>query len=133
MTNLLHNDFQNKEETFAIIGAAMDVHKQLGFGFLEAVYQEALAIELTIRGIPFVQERSINITYKQHQLSKYYIADFLCFENIIIEIKALSELTNTHEAQVLNYLKATGLKVALLINFGEKSLKYKRIANNNYF
>ena len=116
-----------KEESYEIIGAAMDVHNELGSGFLEAVYQEALALEFNKRNIPFKQEKRIEITYKNQILSKHYIADFICFNKIIIETKALSELIGNHESQVINYLKATDLKLGLLINFGSESLEYKRL------
>ena len=115
-----------KEEVYNIIGAAMEVHSVLGCGFSEAVYQEALAIEMAERGIPFEQEKFIQIAYKKKVLKKYYQADFVCYDKIILELKALSALTSEHESQLLNYLKATGLKLGILINFGEKSLVYKR-------
>ena len=104
----------------------MEVHSMLGCGFSEAVYQEALAIEMTERGIPFELEKLIQIDYKGKVLKKYYQADFVCYDKIILELKALSALTSEHESQLLNYLKATGLKLGILINFGEKSLVYKR-------
>lgn len=109
----------------------MEVHKELGCGFLEAVYQEALAIEFDLQGIPYIREQQLNINYKGKRLSKYYVADFICYDKIVIEIKALNELNNQHISQTLNYLKATGMKLALLINFGEQSLKYKRIINEH--
>ena len=117
----------NENETYNIIGACFEVHKQLGNGFLEAVYQEALEIELSLRNIPFTREKQLKIKYKGKELKKYYTADFVCYDNIILELKALSELTNTNEAQVLNYLKTTNYKVGLLINFGTKSLQHKRL------
>ena len=120
-------DLIYKEETYNIIGAAMDVHSNLGSGFLEAVYQEALAIELEKRSIPFKQEKKLKIKYKDQILSKFYEADFICYDKIIVETKALSELSGIDEAQVINYLKATGLKIGLLINFGTESLEYKRL------
>ncbi len=104
------------EETFKIIGACMEVHKTLGNGFLEAVYQEALAKEFGLQGIPFEREKRIAISYKGDILNKQYVADFVCFDKIIIELKALSALSSEHESQLLNYLKATGCKVGLLIN-----------------
>jgi GxxExxY protein len=116
-----------KEECFRIIGACMEVHKTLGSGFLEAVYQEALIIEMQEQDIPFEKEKILKILYKEKQLDKVYVADFICFDSIILELKALSTLTPQNEAQVLNYLKATGIKLGLLINFGEPSLKYKRL------
>ena len=115
-----------KEESYKIIGACFEVHKELGNGFLEAVYQEALEIEFTKQRIPFEREKVLTIPYKKIKLGKKYIADFVCFDKIIIELKALSQLTGEHESQVLNYLKSTGYKLGLLINFGESSLKYKR-------
>jgi GxxExxY protein len=119
-------DLLLKEEVYRIIGACMEVHKQLGNGFLEAVYQEALEEEFKIQGIPYVREKQLKIEYKGKVLKKFYIADFVCFENIVVELKALSSLTNEHEAQVLNYLKTTGNKVGVLVNFGTSSLQYKR-------
>ncbi|GHT20465.1 hypothetical protein FACS189429_8600 [Bacteroidia bacterium] len=121
------NEFIYKSECYKIIGACYEVHNNLGMGFLEPVYQEALAIEFEKQNIPFEKEKKITITYKDIQLGKFYVADFVCFDNIILELKALSALTTEHEAQLLNYLKATNLKVGYLINFGEKSLKYKRM------
>jgi len=118
-----------KEESYKIIGAAMEVHKILGPGFAEPVYQEALAIEFEIRGIPFEQEKQLKISYKDRILKKTYQADFVCYDKIVIETKALSQLISDHESQVLNYLKATNYKLGILINFGEKSLVYKRLAN----
>ena len=126
MPDLLENAFLFNDETYAIIGAAMEVHKQLGCGYLEAVYQEAFEIELKLQRINYSREQPLIIEYKGYTLKKQYIPDFICYEKIIIELKALSELNGEHEAQVLNYLKATGYKVGLLINFGETSLKYKR-------
>lgn len=96
-----------KQESFEIIGAAMEVHNELGSGFLEAVYQEALALEFDKRNIPYEQEKLIEVNYKKQKLSKHYVADFICFNKIIIETKALSELIGNHESQVINYLKAT--------------------------
>jgi GxxExxY protein len=116
-----------KEESYKIIGAAMEVHRELGSGFLEAVYQEALALEFIRKDIPFKQEAKLEISYKEQTLSKYYEADFICYNKIILEIKAINELSSSHESQVINYLKATGFKLGLLINFGEESLEYKRL------
>ena len=116
-----------KEEVYQIIGAAMEVHRELGCGFLEAVYQEALELEFLFRKIPYDKEAKLNIFYKERLLNKHYTADFICFDKIIIELKALSGLTLEHESQLLNYLKATNLKVGLLINFGRQSLEYKRM------
>ena len=116
-----------EEETYAIIGAAMEVHKELGNGFLEAVYQEALAIEFVNRKIHVERESPLKIHYKNTQLSKVYIADFICYGKIIVELKAVLHLSVEHEAQLLNYLKATKLRLGLLINFGAKSLEHKRM------
>lgn len=120
-------DLVFENETYTIIGAAQEVHKEMGSGFLEAVYQEALSLEFKKRKIPFNKEKELQIRYKGAILTKTYSADFICFDKIIIELKAVSKLTTEHESQVLNYLKATGLKLGLLINFGEASLKVKRL------
>ena len=122
MTDLVY-----KTESYKIIGAAMEVHRQLGNGFLEAVYQEALAIEFEQRDIPFIREDKLEIKYKNHLLSTFYIADFVCYDKIIVEVKALSELLGIHESQVINYLNAAEMKLGLLINFGSESLEYKRL------
>jgi GxxExxY protein len=113
-------------QTFAIIGAAMEVHRQLGRGFLEAVYHEALAQEFRDRGIVYQREVDLAILYKGRRLPCSYRADLVCFDSVIVELKALDELSTRDEAQVLNYLKATGLSRALLINFGAAKLQYKR-------
>src|SRR4051812_8471989 len=120
------NAYTSDPQTYAIIGAAMEVHKVLGHGFLEVVYQEALAVELTLRGIPFVREADVPVSYKGHVLSCYYRVDFLCFDEIIVETKALEKLTSIETAQVINYLKATALQRALLINFGGPQMEHKR-------
>ena len=116
-----------KKESYAIIGAAMEVHRTLGKGFLESVYQESLGVEFKKRQIPFSREHLLELFYKGDKLSKYFVADFICFEKIVLELKSVSFLTNDHEAQVFNYLKATKLNLALLINFGANSLQHKRI------
>ena len=105
----------------------MTVHQELGHGFLEAVYQEALEKEFIIMGIPFKREASLTIYYKNEPLGKFYIADFICFGKIILEIKALSAITPEHQAQIINYLKATGLKLGIIVNFGKTNLEHKRI------
>ncbi len=116
-----------KEEVYAIIGAAIEVHKTLGAGFLEAVYQEAMEIEATSRQLPFLAQPKIQIRYKNHVLQKYYIPDFIFFNQILVEIKALDQLANREEAQILNSLKASGHKVGVLINFGTRGkLEWKR-------
>ena len=113
-------------QTREIIGAAMEVHRILGHGFLEAVYQEALADEFLRRGIPFEREFEIPIAYKEKRLSVSYRADFLCYGEVVVELKALASLTTVDEAQLLNYLKATKIGRGLLLNFGAPSLQYKR-------
>ena len=118
------------EQTYAILGAAIEVHKTLGHGFLEPVYQEALALEFTNRGIPFQQEAVFPIDYKGKKLNTFYKADFICFNEVIVELKALDMLTVLEQSKVINYLKAGGLQRALLLNFGTKTLQYKRLVNN---
>ena len=120
-------EFLLKEECYKIIGAAMTVHSELKNGFLEEVYQQALAIEMRLQGIPFEREKQLEIFYKGIKLDKKYYADFYCFDKIIVELKAKSQLNNEHIAQALNYMKATNTKVALLLNFGEPSFVYKRL------
>ncbi len=115
------------ERTYKIIGAAMEVHKVLGCGFLENVYQEALGREFYTQEVPFRSQPVVKILYKDSPLDKVYQPDFLCYEEVIVEIKALAKLTGIEEAQLINYLKATGLKIGLLLNFGGKSLEYKRL------
>jgi len=107
----------------------MEVQSQLGAGFLEAVYQEALGIEFVERAIPFRQQVELPIQFKGKQLQAEYRADFLCYESVVVEIKALARLTTAEESQVINYLKASGHPIGLLLNFGSKSLEYRRFAN----
>jgi GxxExxY protein len=116
--------------TYAILGAAMEVHGTLGPGFLEAVYQEALAVEFESREIPFRREVELPVFYKGTQLRTTYRADFICFESVIVELKSIAKMSAIEEAQILNYLKATGYEVGLLANFGEPRLTYKRFANS---
>ena len=115
------------EEAYKIVGAAMQVHRELGCGFLEPVYQEALEILLKKEGIPYEREKRLPIYFMGEILNKEYFADFVCFGKIIVELKAVSQLTPVHEAQVLNYLKASGYKLGLLLNFGQASLVHQRI------
>ena len=117
-----------KEEVYAIMGAAMEVHRELGSGFLESVYQEALEVELARREIPFESHKPLKIVYKGQTLKKEFIADLICFGKIAVELKAQDSLSGKEEAQVLNYLKATGLKLGLVINFGSHpNLEWKRL------
>jgi GxxExxY protein len=118
-------------QTHAIIGAAMEVHRQLGPGFLEAVYQEALAPEFAARGIPFGPQVEVPVYYKGQKLACFYKADFVCYDGVIIELKALRAITSVEEAQLLNYLKATRLERGLLLNFGTPSLQFKRLIFSN--
>jgi GxxExxY protein len=117
---------QRDPETYAIIGAAMEVHNTLSYGFLEPVYHEALTIELTRAGIPFRRECALPITYKDTVLTCHYRADLICFKNVLVELKALTRLSGAEDGQILNYLRASGLEKGLLINFGTPKLEYKR-------
>jgi GxxExxY protein len=118
---------QRDAQTFAVIGAAMEVHNQLGQGFLEAVYQEALAQEFRAREIAFEREVFLQICYKNAPLATRYRADFICFSQIVIELKAQSALTGIDDSQLINYLKATGFQRGLLLNFGSATLQYRRL------
>lgn len=118
------------EQTFEIIGAAMAVHRELGHGFLEAVYQEALAIEFAHRGISFAREVELPILFRGQRLNIGYRANFLCFDDIIVELKALDKLATREESQIINYLKASGKARGLLLNFGSRSLEQKRLVLN---
>lgn len=116
-----------KEESFKIIGACFEVHNQMGPGFLESVYQECLAIEFAEQGVPFIEQPQLKLKYKTQPLKQGYQPDFLCFDEIIVEIKAAKNLADDHRAQTINYLKATGKKLALLVNFGHyPQLEYER-------
>lgn len=121
------NTFYYKEETYKIRGAIFAVHKELGNGFLERVYQDALEFEFQVRGIPYEREKEIQIMYKGKPLGEPYRADFVCYGKIIIELKAVEELQGIHRSQVINYLKATGMKLGLLVNFGEEFANIERI------
>ncbi len=105
----------------------MEVHSILGHGFHESVYQEAACYEFEERGIPFEEEANLKILYKEKSLKKYYVADFVCYGSIIVEFKACSIILDAHIGQVINYLKATGLKLGVLVNFGSTSLAYRRV------
>ena len=118
-----------KAEVYQIVGAAMEVANQLGCGFLETVYQEALAIEFVDRQVPCEPQKQIMIAYKDRILTRTYTADFVCYGKIIVELKAIKAITSIEEAQLLNYLKATRLPLGLLFNFGSPRLEWKRYAN----
>jgi GxxExxY protein len=117
-----------REESYGIIGACFEVYKEKGNGFLEAVYQECLAIEFAEQVIPFVEQPRLRLAYKGRALRQFYEADFLCFDEIILEIKAVKQLCDEHRAQVINYLKATGKQLGLLVNFGH----YPKIEHERY-
>jgi len=121
------NTYPLKQECYDVIGSAMTVHNELGCGFLEAVYQEALGLEFIENAIPFIKEKRLDVSYKGRLLEKKYVADFICYTQLIVEVKAMDGLLPEHIAQVLNYLKATGLRLGLLINFGATKLQYKRV------
>ena len=121
--DLLYSDITSK-----IIGAAMEVHKTLGAGFLESVYDEALAYEFVLQKMKFDRQRPVDVVYKG-RIVKQFLCDFLIEDKVILEIKAIKKIMDIDKAQVINYLKATGLKVGLLINFGSSSLEYKRFMN----
>ena len=113
-----NNLFLYKEESYAIRGAVFEVYNQIGCGFLENVYQECLIREFQLQEIPFQSQPNIRVSYKGEQLNLVFQPDFVCFEKIIVEIKAVKELSNDHKSQILNYLKASGYRLGLLINFG---------------
>jgi GxxExxY protein len=120
--------YPSKELTREVIGAAMEVHSQLGCGFVESVYEEAIAVEFNLRRIKYERQKTLDVFYKGVKV-KQFICDFLINGQVLVELKAIKNLTDIEMAQVLNYLKATGLKIGLLFNFGAKSLEYKRIIN----
>jgi GxxExxY protein len=113
-------------QTYAIIGACMAVHNELGHGFLEPVYQEALAIEFDRRQIPFIREQPLRMMYAGVPLGTHYDVDFVCFEEIVVELKAISALAPAHQSIIINYLKASSIERGLLVNFGAPRLEYKR-------
>ena len=120
-------DLIYKEETYEIVGAAMDVYYTMGVGFLEPVYQEALAIEFTRRGIPFEREKQLELFYKGTRLNKTYSPDFVCFNDIVLELKVVVQLTGSHAAQLINYLKVMQKRLGLLMNYGgAPKLEWKR-------
>ena len=115
------------EQTYAIIGAAMAVHNELGHGFLEAVYQDALEIEFKKQGIPYVREPTLHVYYSGEKLASFYRPDFICFRESVVETKALNKMSGTEDGQIINQLRASKLHKALLINFGQPKLDYKRV------
>ena len=118
-------------QTYEIIGACSEVYNNKGCGFLEAVYQECLEIELQLRSVAFVPRPRLNLEYKGHPLMQVYEPDFLCFDKVVVEIKAVSQITDEHRAQLLNYLHATGRDIGLLVNFGHyPGLQFERILRN---
>ena len=123
----LSDENKRDPQTYTIIGAALEVHRVLGCGFLEAVYQEALAKEFSLRGIPFRREVELPIDYKGEALTAKYKADFICYDDIIVELKALDTIAGKEKAQVINYLKASKFLRALLINFGTMRLEHERL------
>jgi GxxExxY protein len=125
--NTIEEDYIYSEETSRIIGACFEVHNTLGNGFLESVYQEALMIELYKQNIPFITEQKLDIWYKEDRLTKFFTADFVCYDKIILELKAADAITDDHIGQVINYLKATNFKLGLLLNFGAPKLQIKRL------
>ena len=122
MSNLFYRD-----ESYKIRGALFAVHNELGCGFLERVYQDALEGEFRLRNIPYEREKAIQIVYKGEPLGEPYRADFVCYGKVIIELKSVSEILDVHRAQIINYLKATKMKLGFLVNFGEESLRIERI------
>lgn len=125
------SEFILGKEYYNVKGACIEVHNRLGCGFLEKVYQDALEIEFKLRGIPYERERRITIDYKGQTIDHDYIADFICYGSLIVELKAVRELHDVHKAQVMNYLRATTMPVGMLVNFGEKSLVDCRLINWN--
>ena len=119
-----------KDDSYRIIGSCLKVFNKLGSGFLESVYQEALEIQFKQDKIPFVKEKKLRIQFDDIQLDKFFKADYVCFDNIIVELKATPFIHKNDIAQVLNYLRATDIRLGILVNFGEKSLAYKRILNS---
>lgn len=116
-----------KEESYKIIGAAMEVHRELGCGFTESVYQDALEYEFKLRKIPYEREKAMHVLYKGKELGKSFRMDFVCYGKIIVELKAVQAITDEYHIQVYNYLKASGLELGLLVNFGNASLEYERL------
>ena len=119
-----------KDESYAIVGACMKVHRALGPGFLEAVYEEVVEKEFIVQNIPYRRQVKLDLYYEGVQLKKYYRADFVCYDSIIVELKAVTQIPSVFYAQLQNYLKCTNMELGMLINFGTPSLTYKRIVNS---
>ena len=117
-----------KRESYEIVGSCFEVYNEMGCGFLEPVYQECLAMEFRLRSLPFVEQHELTLQYKGKPLRSTYKPDFICYDRIVVELKAVSDLMDKHRAQVHNYLKATGYRLGLLVNFGQHpKLQYERI------
>lgn len=128
------NEIIYREESYKIIGACFEVYKDKGFGFLEPVYQECLAIEFELQKIPFISQPKIQLDYKNQPLTQYFQPDFICYDKIIVEIKSVSNLINEHRGQTINYLHATNYELALLVNFGHyPKLEYERFVNKKSY
>lgn len=126
-----NTEFLYQQESYAIRGACFEVYKEMGPGFLEAVYQECLAKEFTRQNIPFNAQQQLSLQYKGEPLSQTYVPDFICYDKIIVEIKGTREISPEHKAQLLNYLKATGMKLGLLVNFGHyPQIQIERMARS---
>jgi GxxExxY protein len=124
---MLHSVSGGDRRTFAIVGAAMTVHRILGCGYLESIYRDAMAIELDLCRIPFEMEVPCKVAYKGHELRGHYHIDFVCYSDMVVELKARSSVGPADRAQVINYLAAAGLRAALLLNFGTQRLEYQRL------
>ncbi len=130
MTQIIKNNFKYAELTGKVIGVAMEIHRHLGSGFLESVYEEAFAYELSLNNIDFERQKPINIFYKD-KIIKNFICDIIVEDKVIVELKAIKTLTEIEIAQTINYLKATKHEIGLLFNFGSKSLEFKRLIETN--